>query len=206
MTNGLTGSELACTRFKNRGDLYRANCYAFAINHICKRYGKLQPGQLSGVYKPTNSLSTCTSVTKRLEEDLRRIGFHKIRNSKCKCPDGYYKICLILSPDNDYHFLRQSGDVLYPADDGESRAQIAKKFRVPIKNVTPLKQRRGVYRVRDSGVWCHKRGYSKVTLLDANEKLIFDPRKASFNYGLINYNKICKFYCVKSRKRKTIVD
>ena len=203
--SGITGAEIACTKYKNRADLFRANCYAFAINHICKDYGKLQPGQLSGVYKNSNSIRNCESVTTRLESDLQKLGFRRLKDAGCKCPPGFYKICLLLNPHEDYHFLRQSGDVLYPAEENESIAKIAKKFRVPIGNVKPVSRRRGVFRIKNSGVWCHKRGFSEVTLLDAKGKLIFDPRKSSFNYGRLNYNKLCRFYCVKSRRRRVTV-
>ncbi len=205
MKTGLSGAELACEKFPE-SDLFKANCYAFAINHVCKNEGKLQPGQLSGKYNAgQNTLKNCQSVKKRLECDLELLGYKKLSRGSCKCPPGHYKICLILSPGDDYHFLRQSGDVYYAAERDETKQTIARKFKVDESCVTRCKKRgENVYLVKHSGVWAHKRGYSRVTLCDASGNLIFDPAKANFDYGLICYNKLCQFYCVKKHRKKHV--
>lgn len=209
-----SGSEPTCTKAPygtNRGTI-SANCYQYAIQHASmKPYRKLQPGNLSGSEGIDFSLATCHPAKKRVLDDIAttHTGYETTLDKPC-CK-GFAKIVLLLSKNNDFHFLRQNGDVIYPLEQGDTPESIAKKFRVPRKNVQLINRKRA--RIIDANVWSHKRGTMyPPTLYDAKGKLIFDPRKSNFNYGDLNYSKICSTFCIKQKTCKrskmtgTIVD
>jgi len=109
---------------------------------------------------------------------------------------------MILSPDRDYHFLLFHNDIRYKATTGqdETVSSVAKLFRVPKKNVSRLRERS--FLVRNARVWSHKRGTAEApTLFDSKNKIIKDPRTATFDYGWLNYDTFCSFFCVKRRDR-----
>ena len=45
-------------------------------------------------------------------------------------------------------------------------------------------------------VWSHKPGNNKISRVDANGDLIFDPSIADRRYSKYNYDKFCGFYCL----------
>ena len=52
-----------------------------------------------------------------------------------------------------------------------------------------------------NGLWSHKPGARKVTNKDANNRIIYDPALANFNYlsnnnGHLNYDIFCSYMCV----------
>lgn len=180
------------------------------------KHRKLQPGNLSGHAGVDFPLDTCHPAKKRALEDIvaRKLGYEE--SLDVPCAKGYGKIVLQLAKNNDFHFLRQNGDVLYPVEDGETRDSIAKKFRVPVDNVvmkSGLAPKRSlkpgqVVRIVDANVWSGKRGTAfPPSLYDAKGNIIFDPRKANFDYGDLNYTKVCSAFCVKQKpckKTKTL--
>ena len=59
------------------------------------------------------------------------------------------------------------------------------------------------YRQDDDGTWSHKPGANAVTKLDADDKVIVDPRTANRNYGpgRVNYDNYCHTYCLPRNKK-----
>jgi len=162
-------------------------------------YRKLQPGNLSGKEGIDFNLNTCHPAKKRVLEDLVATKRGYETSLDTPCAKGFAKIALLLSKNNDFHFLRQNGDIVYPVEPGETRASIARKFRVPLVNVVPMKTPKKV-RVLRANVWSHKRGTAfPPTLYDAKGHVIFDPREANFNYGDLNYRTLCSAFCVKQK-------
>lgn len=208
----VSGSEPTCTKapFGTTKGTISANCYQYAIQYMpMVQYRKLQPGNLSGKTGIDFALNTCHPAKKRVLEDIvaRKLGYEV--NMESPCAKGFSKIILQLAKNNDFHFLRQNGDVLYPVENGETRESIAKKFRVPLEQVVlkngaiPKKVfRRGqTIRIVDANVWSGKRGTAfPPSLYDAKGNIIFDPRTANFNYGDLNYDKICSAFCVKQKR------
>lgn len=175
------------------------NCYGYAIGSYRVAGGiKLQPGNLSR-QTSNRDASSCPFLNDRVMDDNRRRGIYRVPAGK-RCRKGYYKIMSFIDPGNDYHWYAQHGSLLYHVLPGETRATIARKFRVPLKSVvTPKTEVRPgdmVY-VRKAGVFGHKQGFATGPLLvDASNKVIPDPRKANRNYGAYNYKKHCGTYCI----------
>ena len=202
----VSGSEPTCTKkpYGTKRGTISANCYQYAIQFATmKQHRKLQPGNLSGNEGVNFNLKTCHPAKQRVIEDIVDKGNGCECSLDTPCKKGYAKIVLLLSKNNDFHFLRQNGDVMYIVEPGETKESIAKKFRVPLKNVLArakiVKPGQKV-RIVDANTWSHKRGLAfPPSLYDAAGKVIFDPRKANFNYGSLNYSKICSAFCVKQK-------
>ena len=202
----VSGSEPTCTKkpYGTKTGTISANCYQYAIQYATmKPYHKLQPGNLSGNEGVDFNLNTCHPAKQRVIDDIVKKGNGCECSLDTPCKKGYGKIVLLLSKNNDFHFLRQNGDVMYIVEPNETRESIAKKFRVPVKSVLGrakiLKPGQKV-RVVGANVYSHKRGTAfPPSLYDAAGKVIFDPRKANFNYGSLNYSKICSAFCVKQK-------
>lgn len=58
------------------------------------------------------------------------------------------------------------------------------------------------YRLNDEGYWTHKAGYKPSSAYDAKGKLIYNPEKASRNYGRLNYSDFCGYFCVPRQNTK----
>ena len=52
------------------------------------------------------------------------------------------------------------------------------------------------YRLNDDGVWSHKPGGKKSSVVDSNNKPIKNPRLAGRTYGSLNYKDFCTYYCL----------
>lgn len=200
-----SGSEPVCKYnvFSMKRGIPRNNCYAYALQ-IGSRDGpynyKLQPGDLSS--KKYFGLSSCKDVRDRVMDDLRVIGGYRLKSLSEPCKKDHYLIALILSKNMDYHFLLFHKDIRYIAEKGETRKSIADKFKVPLASVQ-LKTRytpgSTVY-IKNARVFSHKRGTAfPPTLLDSDGKIIKDPRRSKFNYGLLDYQTFCTFFCVRRR-------
>lgn len=106
---------------------------------------------------------------------------------------------VFLDPDNDYHFIRQNGDVVYSIKPGDTQASIARKFRVPLARVK-IGRGNATARIVGANVWSHKRGTAfGPDLTNARGNLIFNPLQASFDYGSYNYKKHCGTFCVRQK-------
>lgn len=209
-----SGSEPTCTKapYGTKSGVISANCYQYALQHTPMiRYRKLQPGNLSGSEGIDFPLDTCHPAKKRVLEDIvkQKLGYEE--SLDVPCAKGFAKIVLQLAKGTDFHFLRQNGDVVYPVEKNETRASVAKKFRVPLTRVLlrngkdpkrPLKHGQLV-RIVGANVWSGKRGTAyPPSLYDAKGNIIFDPRKSNFNYGDLNYTKVCAAFCVKQKPCK----
>jgi hypothetical protein len=203
----VSGSEPTFTRkpYGTPAGIVSGNCYPYSVQHALKRNYKLQPGDLSK--SPGNfNLSTCHPAKQRVIDDFVANGNGYETTACGTCCTGYAKIALLLSKDNDFHFLRQNGDIVYTVEHGETRTSIAKKFRVPVSSIVayPKNATKSMkcVRVISANVWSHKRGLAfPPEIYDAKGNIIFDPRRANFDYGDLNYNKICSFFCVKQKKK-----
>ena len=59
------------------------------------------------------------------------------------------------------------------------------------------------YRENDDGKWTHKPGYKPSTNYDSKNNFIFNPRKASRDYGgTLNYKDFCGYLCVPRDEKK----
>jgi hypothetical protein len=201
----ISGSEPTCTKrpYGTPKGTISANCYAYAIQHAAlKPNYKLQPGNLSDQKNINFNLSTCHPAKQRVIDDIvkKKRGYETPMDTPCS--KGFAKIALLLSKNNDFHFIRQNGDILYVVEKGDTIESLAKKFKVQKENIkgkNPLKIGHSV-RITNANVWSHKRGTAfPPTLYDARGNVIFDPRKSNFNYGSLNYNKICSCFCVKQK-------
>lgn len=202
-----SGAEPICKHnlFSERNGIVRNNCYAYALQIGSKKgpYNfKLQPGDLSS--KKYFDLHNCKDVRDRVIDDLAVIGGYMVKNLAKACEPNHYLIAMILSKERDYHFLLFHKDIRYIVEPGETRTSIARKFKVPVRCV----EKKSSYNpgssvtIHNARVWSHKRGTAEPpTLLDSKGKIIKDPRTSTFNYGYLNYNTFCTFFCVKRRDR-----
>jgi hypothetical protein len=200
----LSGSEPTCTckPFGTKLGIESSNCWQYALQWCKMKEGhKLQPGELSGNESNTN-LSSCTAVRRKVLRDLSTVTKGYVEKCDTPCKQGYAKIALVLARNNDYHFLRQNKDVLWKIRPKiDTKESVAKLFRVPVSSV--VKTGNGTtFRVKNAGVWSHKRGTAfPPSLVDAKNNIIFDPRKANLSYGFgLDYNKFCDCFCVQQRK------
>lgn len=81
------------------------NCYDYAINHLDpKQKSKSQPGlTYMANYMPGDTYS-CRNMHDRLMLDHPEMYKTTFKED---CRPGFYKIALVVDPDDDYHFLRQ---------------------------------------------------------------------------------------------------
>jgi len=199
-----TNASPVCKRnvFSRPEGIPRSNCYAYALQ-LGRSDGphyKLQPGDLST--RKDFDLATCQGVRAGTLEDLKFVGGYE-EAMETTCKSGYYKIALILSPHMDYHYLVLHKHVIYVSEKGDTRASIAKKFGVRLSDVekkASYAAGTSVY-ISNANVWSHKRGAAyPPTLVDSENKIIKDPRKATFDYGLLNYSIFCTTFCVRKRE------
>ena len=59
------------------------------------------------------------------------------------------------------------------------------------------------YRQDKNGYWSHKPGRTDVTNKDADGKKIINPRNANRNYGSLNYNLPCQYFCLHPKMTRT---
>jgi hypothetical protein len=207
---GRAGTGRVCRKdvYSSRRGVPRNNCWAYAVLNVTTRGPsnyKLQPGELSGKSGTIWDLS-CRTLAERTKADLAQIGGGPVPFDE-PCAKGHYKIALIIAPGIDYHYLVHHQDVIFKVNcDRQTRASIAKKFKVPLSNVELLSSYRkgtSVF-VKDASCWSHKRGTAfPPTLMDSRGKIIKDPRKSVFDYGALNYTVFCSTFCVKNRKVNT---
>jgi hypothetical protein len=110
-------------------------------------------------------------------------------------PSNYFR-------QGDFHFYKQVNEVEYKIKGGNTHEAIAKFFKVPIarvKKAAPKLVPGKIVRFK-ANIFAHKRGWATGPLItDAKNKIIIDPRKASRNYGSLNYKTYCSSFCVKNK-------
>jgi len=206
----LSGSEPKYTtrRWGSKVGIGNNNCYAYAIgDYEAYRWQKSIPGDRSGLSGLYHSYTHCRDLPRRVISDNPRKVF-KV-DAKKRCPPGYFKMMLFVSPgrptnyirQGDFHFYKQHGVVEYKVKKGDTIRSVANFFRIPesrIKRAGPFKVGKRI--IFKSNLWSHKRGWATGPLLvDAKGKMIRDPRKASRNYTSLNYQTYCSSFCVKNR-------
>lgn len=174
------------------------NCYAYAMHDWeSYRVHKAQPGNRSGMSNRPIEYRSCERVHKRVLSDNPR----KVRPAPLsrKCPRGYYKVVLVIAPGRDFHWYKQHSVVYYRVKAGDTRASLARFFKVPVSRFRGLDLTPGKMIRFKANVWSHKRGWGGEPLLvDAKGKAILNPLTAARNYGWgLNYSKFCGSYCVK---------
>ena len=173
------------------------NCYAYAM-HDWERYRihKAQPGNQSGMSNNSIEYKNCKKIHKRVMSDNPG----KVMRSPLtsRCPRGYYKVALVISPGKDFHWYKQHSVVYYRVKTGDTKASLSRFFKVPVSRFKALDITPGKMVRFKANVWSHKRGWGGEPLLvDAKGKAILNPKTASRNYPELNYNKFCGSYCVK---------
>ena len=96
------------------GDIQKStNCYAYMLN---RRTGfeighKLQPGELSGDPLNTAEDINVSKIIELVRADADIAGFYfEESDPRSTCPDGTYKVALVVDPGVDYHWYRQNPD------------------------------------------------------------------------------------------------
>lgn len=179
------------------------NCYAYAVNDKQGfRIHKSIPGDRSGLSKGHHTYTHCGGLAKRVISDNPKKVY---KTSACeKCKPGFYKIMMFVAPTNtfsnmygDFHFYKQHSKVSYKVKPGETRASIAKFFKVPVSRIGSIKP--GKVITFPANIWSHKRGWATGALLkDASGKSIQNPLTADRKYSH-NYSKYCSSFCVKNK-------
>lgn len=177
------------------------NCYAWAIgNYRESGEVKLQPGDLSGT---SGGSLTCANLKRQAFADAtaQKKSMTRVmwpRGGRFRCGKSAYGIMLFTDPNRDYHWYRQHKHVLYRLKTPTTVAELAKRFKVSPKAITaPSLNVGSLVLIRNAWVWSHKRGLSGEgpVLVDALGEIIFDPRKASRDYGDLNYTQFCGAFC-----------
>ena len=177
------------------------NCYAYAINeHKSQPGSKLQPGDLSHQSSGGDSTS-CAFLVNRVLADNKRRGIKAVKPA-AKCPAGYYKIMTVQDPGSDFHFYRQSGNIIYRMRPKDTIKTVARDFRVPMANIVTATQKPApghLVVIKRAGTFSHKQGLATGPLLrDAKGHTIPDPRFANRTYGDLNYTTFCGAMCVRA--------
>ena len=181
------------------------NCYAYAVGDYEKyRHQKSVPGDKSGRSRWYHSYTNCKSLPQRVVSANPKKVYVIKGNTRCK--PGYYKVMMFVTGKNkkspfnngDFHFYKQHGLVEYRPTTGDTKTSIAKFFKVSTRKIPTVVVGK-LMKIR-VGVFSHKRGWATGPLLkDAKGQVIKDPRKASRNYGGLNYNTYCSSFCVKNK-------
>ena len=179
------------------------NCYGFAADEYRDGgFDKLQPGEIAGTLKTEDDLTTCDVLGKRVLDDLRIRGGYRA-DPDAPCAVGHYKIMSFVAPGKDYHWYRQTGDMLVRVDGKNTVASIAKNAGVPMKNVnipTGENSKNRLALLHGAGLWAHKRGLDELSTKDASGKFIKDPRNANRTYPPYDYKDFCNAYCLPVRR------
>lgn len=99
----------------------KANCYAYAMDIICNRDMKLQPGQLAG--KQYTSLTKSNIIT-AVKADGPYLGNGRSIRSSSKTENAgskEYKVALVIAPNQDYHWYIQNKDGYWSHKRGQTK-------------------------------------------------------------------------------------
>ncbi|RYF06395.1 MAG: hypothetical protein EOO40_09190 [Deltaproteobacteria bacterium] len=184
------------------------NCYAFGMDDYFNSavpVPKQQPGDRSGANHTLFDLSTC-EIVKRILADNPGHVYKEAPERPCR--QGFHKVFVFNDPNpktEDFHFMRQVGDILYTLKPGETERSVARKFGLPASKVFRL--RGGRLLLSATGLWAHKMGHATGALLeDSCGKVIRDPRTACRTVGERNYTLNCGALCARSGRVRTRKD
>ena len=179
---------------------YEGNCYSFAFDDPGPVGApKAQPGDRARLAPVLGSSGLkCPVLASRVVRDNPSSVY--LTDPSLPCGKGYYKVALIAAPGQDFHFLKETRNVVYVSKVKDTRAAIAQTYGVPIEKVRCNERvvPGDKVLIRDIKAWSHKRGFGGTALLtDAAGHPILDPRKANFDYQGLDYTKFCSMFCVK---------
>lgn len=101
--------------YNNKGKLLKTP------RQICTNlFMKSQPGYYRGFPRVGKNEKNCHTYVKRTLTDNPEI--YMIPNNKERCKKGYYKISLVNSPGQDYHYYRQDKEGYWSHKNGEGKA------------------------------------------------------------------------------------
>ncbi len=197
----LSGYESIFTLSPWSKSVNAVNCYDYAIGDY-ERYRSVKstPGERGGMSPNAIQIKSCADLRRRILKDNGK-NIYMCKNPNAVCRRGHYKIMNFVTSDGtDFHFYKQVKAVKYKVKTGDTRAALAKFFRVR-PTVVPAKLVPGKTITLPCNLWAHKRGWGEPPLLvDARGKTIQDPRRASRKYPGLNYNKFCGAFCIKANK------
>lgn len=199
-------------------DKAKGNCYVFGLGpraglggYSKRRLFKSVPGE-----KCTQRDKCCFSDIPFDFEDCEQLARRvvcdnpnsvvKLRKNVSLTKDlkpGYHMMCSMLSSDGqqDYHFARRFRIEDLDAND-------LKRYLTSLPEPANTELRAILANNRSTNhVWIHQRGWMSggPVMHDASNRLITDIRKSNFNYGDLNYKKICSFFMVRTRKASVSV-
>lgn len=124
----LSGSEEEnnIALFNNESFIKQTNCYSYALNSLINPVtgtnyvgAELNPGGISGnsigLQDLLDAETAKISIINAVRADCEAWGgssadFYEV-SAETIVPEGYYKVALLLSPGNDYHWIRQVSDL-----------------------------------------------------------------------------------------------
>ena len=195
----LSGSEVVFSVWPWSLNVNADNCYDYAMNDFEKyRNVKSTPGNRARISSNGMNFTTCRGIRRRILSDNPGT-VYRCKDSNKVCRKGFYKIMNFVSPQGDFHFYKQVKGIRYRVKAGDTKAKLAKFFKVPANTLPALVPGKTVtIRVN---AWAHKQGWGANPIYtDAKGNLIIDPRRSSRNYPGLNYSSFCGAYCVKRNK------
>lgn len=177
------------------------NCYDYAIgDYEMYRNVKSTPGERAGLSSNTIKIKSCKDLRRRILADNGK-NIYQCKNPNTVCRRGYYKIMNFVTSDgSDFHFYKQVKGVKYKVKTGDTRKSLSTYFKVS-PTVFPSKLIPGRIITFPCNLWAHKRGWGDAPIMtDAKGKTIKDPRRASRNYGFLNYDRFCGAFCVRANR------
>jgi len=182
------------------------NCYAYAFHDMRKwRPHKSVPGNQGTGSMVGHTYTHCKGIARKILED--NPGKVKLAKPTTKCKPGFYKVMMVVAPKDrngnpggDFHFYKQHGIVNYRVRKGDTLANLAKFFKVPVGRLGKA----GDFKVGKvlrfmCNCFSHKMGWATGPLLVGSDgALITDPRYTGRKYGL-NYSKYCNSFCVSNK-------
>lgn len=184
------------------------NCYVFSLGPKEEKGGyhrrvyKARPGDKCQrrddcCYRGQPfDFSDCKEFTSRIVCDNQKYvtPLRKNVSLTSNLPVGYHMMCAMLSPNDhtDFHFARRF-----------ARSDLTRSDMTKLLASTPEPAKSQLQLAKPSDyIWLHQRGWMRggPICYDAANQLITNIRKCNMNYGDLNYNTICTFFKVKTRK------
>ena len=179
------------------------NCYVFSLGPgdesggYHRRVSKARPGDKCEAFRNKSfNFEDCNEFSHRILCDNMKY-VTKLRKNVSQnrtLQKGFHMMCAMLSPTGhtDFHFARRFRMTdLRKSDVKRLLANTPEPARSQLLSTRP-----------DEYIWLHQRGWMKggPICYDASNQLIKNIRSCDMNYEKLNYNLICSFFQVKTRK------
>ena len=193
----------------------KGNCYVFGLGpnkgdggYSANRVLKARPGDkcarrdccFRGI---PFDFDNCDELARRVVCDNPN-SVRKLRKnvslSKTLAP-GNHMMCSMLSStgQQDFHFARR-----FALSDLSAKELLAYKQSAPEPAASELRAllEKSQRSSTPCYIWLHQRGWMSCgpVIHDAKNRLITDIRRSDFNYGDLNYETICSFFAVRTRR------